>query len=136
MPTRILENEITDDPLGRGYAGMNDADLLISLNTVNRNRNRAEVTVREVKAAINVAEYNTRTDAQKQQMIELLKRDDLDLFGLDRDILIDIFGGGSTTVSNLLTARVESISRGVEITWGVVTEKDLRVYTISRALPS
>jgi len=109
---RILEDEISGDPLGRGYSGMDDAALLTSLNAADRSRNRTSMTGREIKAAIDVVEYKALSDAQKQQMIELIKRDDLDLFGLDRDILIDIFGGGSTTVSKLVTARVESISRG------------------------
>ena len=128
----ILGTEIDTDPLGRGYSGMGDAALLTSLNTANRSRNRTEMTGREVKAQVNATEYNALSDAKKQQMIELVKRDDLDLFGIDRDILIDIFGGGSTTVSNLASARVELISRGVEIGWGVVTEKNLRMHTRSR----
>jgi hypothetical protein len=129
---RILEDEIAGDPLGRGYSGMTDAQLLDSLNTANRNRDRTEMTGREVKAQVNVTEYNALTDAKKQQMIELLKQEDLNLFGLDKNILADIFGGGSTTGINLATARVESISRGVEIGWGMVKEMDLRMHTLSR----
>jgi len=131
---RILEDEIAGDPTLQGYDGMNDTELLVSLNAKTRSRNRKSMTGREVNKAVNVAEYNALSDAKKQQFIELMKRDDLDLFGLDRDILIDIFGGGSTTVANLATARVETISRGVEIGFGVVKEKDLRMHTLSRAV--
>jgi len=136
---RILEDEISGDPLVRVYSGMDDAALLTSLNTADRSRNRVTMTGLEVKAQVNVAEYTALTDAKKQQFIDLTQPTDgggLDLFGTDRDILIDIFGGGSTTVANLATARVELISRGVEIGWGVAKEKDLRMHTISRATPS
>lgn len=128
-----LNDEIINDPLGRGYAAMTDQQLLTSLNAKSRTRNRVSMTGREVKAQVNIAEYNVLSDAKKQQMLELIKRDDLDLFGLDRDILIDIFGGGSTTVSNLATARVEIISRSEEIGWReTTTEKNLRMHTRSR----
>lgn len=137
---RILEDEISGDPLGRGYSGMDDVALLTSLNTADRSRNRTSMTGREVKVSVNVTEYNLLSDAKKQQFIELTASNDLgdldsglDLFGTDRDILIDIFGGGSTTVSNLATARVETISRGVEIGFGEVTIKSLRLHTITRA---
>jgi len=133
---RILEDEIVNDPLGRSYSAMNDADLLISLNTANRSRNRISMTGREVKAQVVVVEYNALTDAKKQQFIELTKSDDLNLFGTDKDILIDIFGGASTTGSNLAAARIENLSRGEEIGWGVVREKDLRMHTLTRAHPN
>ena len=129
---RMLEDEIANDPLGRGYSAMTDADLLNSLNTADRNRDRKSMTGREVKAAVDVAEYNDLSDAKKQQMIELIKQDDLDLFGLDKDILSDIFGEGSTTADSLIAARTEHISRGMEIGWGVVKEKDFRMHTLSR----
>jgi len=133
---RILEDEIAVDPIVRGYAAMTDLQLIASLNAKNRPRNRTRMTRRQVKKAVNVVEYKDLSDAKKQQFIELTKPDDLDLFGTDRDILIDIFGGGSTTVANLMVARVETISRGVEIKWGFVKEKDLRMHTLSRKSPT
>jgi len=36
MDYTILKNEITNDPLGRGYASMSDAQVAASLNTVDR----------------------------------------------------------------------------------------------------
>ena len=132
---RILEGELTADPLARGYASMNDAALLTSLNTADRSRNRTSMTGREVKAQVDPTEYAALTDAKKQQMIELLKGDDLDLFGRDKDILIDIFGA-STTGTNLVAARVESISRATELGLPVMTNKYLRLHTLSRKAPN
>lgn len=134
--SRKLENEISGDPLGRGYSGMTDQQLLDSLNTADLPRNRTSMTGREVKESVDVTEFKALSDAKKQQMIELTKRDDLDLFGMDKDILLDIFGAVSTTGTNLVAARVEMISPGVKIGWGVTTMKDLRMHTITRAIPS
>lgn len=133
---RLLEDEIANDPLDRGYAGMTDAQLLVSLNAETQSRNRTSMTGREVKAAIDATEFAAKSDAQKQQIIELCKRDDLDLFGLDKEILVDIFGV-STTGTALLAARVESTSRSTEIGWRpTTTMKDLRMHTLSRKVPN
>jgi len=129
----ILENEIVNDPLTRGYDAMTDKQLLDSLNALNRSRNRVTMTGRQVKAAIDVTEYNALSDAKKDLLVGLTKSDDLDLFGTDKDILVDIFGAGSTTGTNLVSERVESISRGVEIGWGIVTIKSIRLHTAVRA---
>lgn len=40
MDLTILRNELATDPLGRGYAGMNEAEKIASLNAVNRTRLR------------------------------------------------------------------------------------------------
>lgn len=132
---RILEDEIANDPLARNYAGMTDLELLTSLNANTRSRNRIRMTGRQVKVAVDVVEFRTLSDAKKQQLIELTKSDNLDLFGTDKDILLDIFGSASTTGSNLASARVENIGRGVEIGWGIVKMKDLRMHTLSRKVP-
>ncbi len=132
---RILDDEITNDPLSRSYASMDDQALLGSLNAVDRPRNRTSMTGLEVKASIDPGEYQRLTPPKKQQMIEWLKRDDLNPFGFDRDVIVDIFGA-STTVASLDSARVEMISRGVELGLGVVQEKDLRMHTLSRNHPS
>lgn len=114
---------------------MTDTQLLTSLNTADIPRDRTSMTGREVKGAVVKADYIALTDAKKEQLIQLIKRDDLDLFGLDKDILVDIFGAGETADA-LLAARVESISRATEIGWGTVTEKDLRMHTLGRKVAS
>ena len=91
------------------------------------------MTGREVKSHIDATEYSSKSDAQKQQIIELLKRDDLDLHGLDKDILVEIFGSGSTTGANLMVARTEKISIAVKIGWGEATVRDRRRHTVIRA---
>ena len=89
----------------------------------------------EVKEVVDKDEYAALSDAKKQQFIQLIKRDDLDLFGLDKEILIDIFGA-STTGTALVTARVESISRATELKLPVIDTRYLRMHTLSRKVPN
>ena len=64
-----LEDEISSDPLGRGYSNMDDAALLTSLNTKNRIRSRTTMTGREVRKQVNKAEYIALTNAKKAQLL-------------------------------------------------------------------
>lgn len=125
MSYAILRSEIQSDPLTRGYAGMTDIQVADSLNTVDRTRNRSVITGKEVKERIDVGEWATRTDAQKQIILALCNRDDLDPFGIDATIFQDAMAGATTTLANLNAYRVEDVSRGEEIGFGVVSEADV-----------
>jgi|GEM_PF-3292999 hypothetical protein len=131
-----FEDELANDPLARGYTGMTDSQLIASLNAEDRSQNRTSMTGREVKSHIDATEFAGKTNAQKQQVIELIKRNDLDLFGLDEDILVDIFAGDSATATALSAARKESISRAAELGLPEITPRYLRLHTVSRKVPS
>lgn len=126
MDLQVLKNEIDTDPLARGYSGMTDQQVADSLNTVDRTRNRSFMTGKEVKDRIDTGEWAARTDAQKQIVLSLVTRDDLDPFGIDATIFQDAMAGATTTLANLNTYRVEDVSRGVELGLGVVA--DYNVY--------
>lgn len=130
---RILEDEIAGDPLSRGYSAMTDDELIVSGSTKDRPHNRKTMTGREVRDQIVESEYNALSDAEKQQVLSLTASEDLNPFGPDAAVMKNIFGAASTTIGNLVTARVELISRMVEISWGELTIKSLRLHTISRA---
>lgn len=130
---RILEDEISGDPLIRGYSTMTDAQLLTSLNTADRSRNKTSMTGREVRDHTVDAEYDALTNQKQDKYLALVLVDDLNPFGTAANVMKSIFGRGSTTLVNLEAARVEQISRGVELGLGVVTVKDLRLHTIIRA---
>ena len=125
MNYAILRSEIFTDPLTRGYSGMNDAQVATSLNTVDRTRNRSVMNGKEVKDRIDLGEWAARTDAQKQIVLAMCNRDDLDPFGIDATIFQDAMAGATTTLANLNTYRVEDVSRGEELGLGVVSEADV-----------
>jgi len=110
-----IKNEIDIDPLGISYVGMTDLQVLASLTGLTRSRNRTSMSGREVGEEIVDAAYDALTDAKKNQVLTLVASQDLDPFSLGANVIKDIFGAGSTTVTQLIAARVESISRLTEI---------------------
>ena len=116
MDYPALKAEIEGDPLTRGYAAMTDQEIADDMNTVYRTRNRVSATGKEIKDQIQTADWASRTDAQKSQLLALFARDDLDPFGIDADIFIEAMSGHTgTTVADLNAWRVEDISRAEEI---------------------
>ena len=106
-----------------------DADNQLAadqLNLVNRKRNRTKVTGKEVKDRIVAADWTSRSDAQKSQILALCARDDLDPFGVDAAIFTDAMTGHlDTTVADLIAYREEDVSRAVELGFGVVSSANV-----------
>lgn len=136
--TNNLDIEVTADPLGRGYAGMTDQQLLDSLNALDRTRNVTDLSAEIVYDAIDHTEWNALTDAQRTRIMELLHMPDgVNLWGRALDEFKSIFGTGSATAASLNALRTVPISRSEECGWSaVVRMKDLRMHTISRQLPA
>ena len=120
-----LKNELDTDPLVRGYSGMTDQEAADDLNSVYRTRNRSFMTGKEVKDRIDTAEWAGRSDAQKQIVLSLVTRDDLDPFGIDATIFQDAMSGATATLASLLAYRVEDISRAEELNLGFVRAPDV-----------
>ncbi len=117
----LLKSEITVDPITRGYSGMTDVQVAESLNTVNRNRNRVSMPGDEIGDSIDEAEWDALSDINKDHVLGLMGTLRVDPFGFGASVIKKSFGLGSTTVGSLAVARVETISRGVEIGVGQVS---------------
>lgn len=127
VKTQILVDELTNDPLTRGYSGMTNAQVVSSLNTVDRSRNKTSLSGDEIFQATDPTQYGALTDTQKSQWLAFCGRDSLDPFATANvTVVTEIFGGGSTTVTNLNSLRTESVSRGEEIGFGKVREGDVQ----------
>lgn len=120
----IIKTELTADMEARGYVGMEDEAAAADMNEVYRTRDLASLTGSQVFNAIDKAEFNGKTDAQKQQIWDILHLGTINPFGIEAAMMIDIFGD-STTITNLQAIRKENISRGVELGVGIVTEGDI-----------
>jgi len=118
----ILADEITNDPLTRGYSGMTDAQVAADINTVYRTQNKTSVSGADLMEQIDSTEYIALSDTKKNQWLSLCGIDTHDPFGNVVQVVVEIWGGGSTTVSNLSTFRVNNVSRGVELGIGEVSE--------------
>ena len=120
MDYAALKAEITDDPLGRGYAGMTDHAIASDLNTVYRNQNRTSLTGSEVINAVTAVEWTALTDTQKQTVWDIVHLGTINPFGVEATLLIEVFGVGSATIAALAEARIIQVSRAAELGLGIV----------------
>jgi len=125
MDTAILKTELLTDPLSRGYSGMSDVAAAADLNTVYRQINKVSMTGSEVLNALDTTEVLALTDAQRQRMWNVLHLGTINPFGMEASIFIDVFGGGSNSISALQVARKTDVSRGVELGLGNVREGEV-----------
>lgn len=127
MATKMekLATELADDPTGQGFVGMTDREVRISLRTRNRPRNRSSMTGSEVLQAIDQTEYNGKTDAERIRIWRVLHLGELNPFGIEADVLLQIFGAGSDTIQALAAARVELISWLEESGFGPLALSDI-----------
>ncbi len=123
----ILKDELANDPLGRGYAGMTDEEVADDLNISNRTRNRTNMTGDEVFQATDAAEFSGLGSGQgnsvddQNHWLAFCGRDIIDPFAnANVQFVTDIFQAGSTTLANLQASRIESITRGEELGLGKV----------------
>jgi len=77
------------------------------------------MTASEVLNAVDIAEWNSLTDAQRQQIWDVLHIGGINPFGVEAIIFQNVFGT-STTITTLQAARVEQISRATELGLGIV----------------
>ena len=111
MDYLALQAELVSDPETLGYSGDHAADAAL-LNIVDRPRNRTFMSGKEIKDAIDTIDWDSRTDAQKQIILALVNRDDLDPFGIDQHIFQEVMVGAvGSTIATLAVARVETVSR-------------------------
>ncbi len=115
-----LKTEITDDPLARGYSGMSDEELADSLNTADRPRNRTSMSRSEILQAVVPAAYNALTGDDLVAFWGLLSVENINPFGVEAEVMKQIFGTSSATVIALASARIETISRAQELEFGEV----------------
>jgi hypothetical protein len=121
----ILKEELDNDPLVRGYSVMTDQEAADDLNTVYRTRARNTMLHSELADNIDQGEYGALATDEKNQVHQILQLGGAEVTvgpgSFVRDRFIAIFGGGSTTVSNLGSAAIEDISRANELGLSFVT---------------
>jgi hypothetical protein len=103
-----LKELIDSEPLN---AARTDQEVLDWLNE-SVNRNKTSLSGDELFNAADTGEQNALTDAQKSQWLALCGRDSIDPFGAANvALVVQLFGGGSATVTALNVLRVESVTR-------------------------
>jgi hypothetical protein len=112
----ILKNEITNDPLTRGYSGMTDPQIADSLNTSNRSVTVPTLTGRQIGAAIDLTEFDARTAAQQNTIRAMWPLDDIPTeAGFYREFILATFNAQSTTRANILAKFTRTSTRAAEL---------------------
>lgn len=128
MSNATLRNELSNDPLDRGYSSMTPVAVADDLNTTYRTREKSAVTGSELWNRTNPAEFSALSDAAKDQWLALCAIDSVDPFGPAESVATDIFSAGSDTHTALGEFRTEDITRGDELGLDLV-----RAYDVAKA---
>lgn len=122
-----IKSEIDTDPLGRGYSGMTDVQVTDSMNnTIDRPSERESLTGGEIANAIVASEFNDAgvTDQQRANVRWVADFSatsvDVTTGSAARSILLNAFGSGTTTRTNLSNLVSITISRAEELGLGEV----------------
>lgn len=129
MDIAALKAELTTDPLARGYAGMTDAQAAASLNARNRPLSALVLSSAQVFNAIDAAEFNALTAAQKANVDRLLGLGaDIDITsGTNaRAVLENAFGAGSATRVALVALLANKLTRAGELGLAPLYADDVR----------
>ena len=132
----ILHDELTADPLARGYSTMSDAQAAADLNTVYRTRTLEQLDQANVYNAVVPAEFVTLSADGKREVWDIVQVGGAGgLWVRPGDIararFIALFGAESDTIQALAALLTEDISRAQEL--GLSTVKPGHV-TKARAL--
>jgi hypothetical protein len=111
---QLLCDELANDPLGRGYAAMDEQATAADINSAYRTQWKTCVAGSDLLDAIEAADWVAITDAKQQQTLSLLAIGCLNPQRNARTMMIGIFGAGSSTIANMAAAQ-ESISRAQEL---------------------
>lgn len=123
MQIGALIGELVQDPLGRGYGEMTDAQAAVDLNTKYRTRTRTTLSSAEIYERTDIAEFQAKTAAQQVYVRDIWGLGDNVAVGVGskaRTVYLAVFSASSNTASNIGAALVESISRADELGLGIV----------------
>lgn len=125
----IIEQELTNDPLARGYSGMDDVAAFASLTDSGYGtQSKASLSGSEIFAATDSTEFGALTPESRNEWLTLCAIDSVDPSnGLPAAATaVRLFGGASTTVSNLNTLRTIPMTRAEELGVGSIVLGDVQ----------
>lgn len=95
---------------------MSDEQVADSLNASDRSRNRTSMSASEIYQAIDRTEFlgASISDEQRQEIYNILSFGEVNPFGKEVAVFVEIFGSGPT-ITALQAARKTSISRAEEL---------------------
>lgn len=126
MDLQALKAELTNDPLVRGYAEMDDVEAARSLNTPNRQPDAETISPGDLVASIVRSEYDSLAAAGKTYLGMVVScASSIPLTATLKSQLGALFGAGTTTRANFQALTKRTGSRAEELGLGRVTESDV-----------
>lgn len=124
MNEATLRAELLNDPLGRGYGLMTDAEVVTSLQTADRAVERTIVESWEVLEATVPAEWAALSAAEKQRYQTIIGAGKVNTKGANtRQAFAAMFGPGTQTRTNLQALQNgQPMTRAEELGLGKVGE--------------
>ena len=129
MDYSILWNELSTDPLSRGYSGMTDVQIADDLNTEYRNVPRETINGTELFEATDLSEFAALNTIHREMWRTLYLGPAIFVTegSNGRAVLAALFPAGSTTRQNLVVLAQETVpvSRAEELGLGRVYVQDI-----------
>lgn len=125
MNLQALHDELTNDPINRGYSGMGDEAAAESLNAQDREPNREDVTASQLMGALDEGEYNALPARGKTYWTLLVTAGGTPLTSVVKTSLSALFPAGSNTRANLIALLKRTGSRAEELGLGRVSPSDV-----------
>jgi len=121
----ILHDELTTDPLTRGYSTMTDAEAAADLNSTYRTHTLQRLDQADVYNTIVPSEFIALTEAERQEIWDIIHvGGSAGLWVRSGDTararFIAIFGAQSDTIQALLVLITQDITRAQELGLGTV----------------
>jgi hypothetical protein len=115
-----------------GAYNADDALAADELNAENRTITVESVSGSAILNATNDTEYLALADAEKTRWLGVCGADSIDISnGVAKAEEADLFGPGTTTRANLAALKVPTVSRAMELGFGLIEDGDV---TFARAL--
>jgi hypothetical protein len=115
MSHNQLKEELTNDPLARGYSGMTDEQARDSLNTVNRTKSNDLITGDELFAVTDLVEWAALTDHRQSLWMQLCSRDSVNPLLPATIAFVTYVFGSSSTLRSLTALQTKEASRAGEL---------------------
>lgn len=119
----VLKAELLAGHPETGAYSLDNATAAVEINVVNRTLPIPSLSGDAVFAATDGVEFIAQTEHKQALWMSLCGRSEIDPFGTSNIALLQhVFGGGSTTQTNLQNLRNRAVSRAGELGFGRVRE--------------
>lgn len=122
---QALKDELTLDPLSRGYSAMSDEQAAASLNAPGRDVDRDSITGGEIAASVVFTELNALQAAQQNYVRALFACASIPLTTNFKQQIGGLFAQNTATRANLLALNRRGGSRAEELGLGHVSPSDV-----------